>query len=175
MKLPTRRASALNFVATRSCKAAAGCRGCRGVGKVCFDCLFCAFAGAAVNEDFCMLSRWTKLFRIRMHKFGNLLPCGSLVLMKRDDGSDSTLLRSRATSSRAADAFTTPRCIVTSSDNLVFLNTVEGMCAFFVFVFFLPAHNHMPLYLAQRKAQVSRSYERHQASRATFRPNTSSL
>jgi hypothetical protein len=46
--------------------------------------------------------------------------------MKRDDGTDSTLLRSRATNSRAADAFTTPRLVLTSADRITFLNAVQG-------------------------------------------------
>jgi hypothetical protein len=61
-----------------------------------------------------------------MQKSSQHFPSGTIVVMKRDDGTDSTLLRSRATNSRAADAFTTPRLVLTSADRITFLNAVQG-------------------------------------------------
>lgn len=61
-----------------------------------------------------------------MQKSSQHFSSGSIVIMKRDDGTDSTLLRCRATNSRAADAFTTPRLVLTSADRITFLNAVQG-------------------------------------------------
>ncbi len=61
-----------------------------------------------------------------MQKSSNHISSGSIVVIKRDDGTDSTLLRCRATNSRAADAFTTPRLALTSADQITFLNAVQG-------------------------------------------------
>jgi len=61
-----------------------------------------------------------------MQKSSNHIPSGGIVVIKRDDGTNSTLLRCRATNSRAADAFTTPRLALTSADQITFLNAVQG-------------------------------------------------
>jgi hypothetical protein len=64
---------------------------------------------------------------------GRIAP-GSIVCVRRDDGGDATLLRRRATSSRAADCFVTPKAVVTAADNLTFLRTVAAEGATFALV-----------------------------------------
>ena len=59
---------------------------------------------------------------------------GSSVCIKRDDGSDRTLLRSRPTNSRADDAFVTPKVTVSGDDRLVLLQTATAEGAAFSFV-----------------------------------------
>ena len=54
------------------------------------------------------------------------IPTGSAVRIKRDDGSDRTLLRSRPTNSRADDAFVTPKAPITGDDRLVLLETTSA-------------------------------------------------
>jgi len=54
------------------------------------------------------------------------IPAGSAVRIKRDDGSDRTLLRSRPTNSRADDAFVTPKAPITGDDRLVLLETTSA-------------------------------------------------
>jgi hypothetical protein len=56
---------------------------------------------------------------------------GSLVCLRRDDGSDATLLRQRPTSSRAADAFVVPKVVLTAADRLTYLKTVSAEGAAF--------------------------------------------
>jgi hypothetical protein len=69
-----------------------------------------------------------------MSKSSKHIPSGSIVVLKRDDGADSTLLRSRATNSRGADAFTKPRVALTSADRITFLNAVQGTRPFSKFL-----------------------------------------
>ena len=64
---------------------------------------------------------------------GRIAP-GSIVCVCRDDGADATLLRRRATSSRAADCFVTPKAVVTAADNLTFLRSVAAEGATFALV-----------------------------------------
>jgi hypothetical protein len=52
---------------------------------------------------------------------GSSIAPGSLVCIRRDDGTDATLLRRRPTVSRAADAFVTPKLVITAADRLMFL------------------------------------------------------
>ena len=51
------------------------------------------------------------------------IPVGSTVCIKRDDGSDRTLLRARPTNSRSDDAFVTPKTPIVGDERLVLLQT----------------------------------------------------
>jgi hypothetical protein len=59
---------------------------------------------------------------------------GSSVFIKRDDGSDRTLLRSRPTNSRSDDAFVTPKVTISGDDRLVLLQTATAEGTAFSFV-----------------------------------------
>ena len=61
-----------------------------------------------------------------MARDSSSIPQGSVVRLRRDDGADVTLLRQRPTSSRTADAFVTPKIVLTSADRLTFLQTVAA-------------------------------------------------
>jgi hypothetical protein len=64
---------------------------------------------------------------------GHFAP-GSLVCLRRDDGTDSTLLRRRPTSSRTPDAFVSPKVVLTGADRLTYLQTVTADGAAFALV-----------------------------------------
>ena len=49
-----------------------------------------------------------------------------MLQLRRNDGSDSTLLRNRPTNSRSDDAFVKPKLSLSSADSVAFLQTVEG-------------------------------------------------
>ena len=51
---------------------------------------------------------------------------GPVVRIKRDDGSDRTLLRCRATLGRSDDAFVVPAVSISADDRLVFLRSVSA-------------------------------------------------
>ena len=53
----------------------------------------------------------------------------------RDDGTDSTLLRVRPTTSRSADAFVKPNVRLSGADPVAFLQTLEGFSRDFVSLF----------------------------------------
>jgi hypothetical protein len=54
------------------------------------------------------------------------IPVGSTVCIKRDDGSDRTLLRSRPTNSRSDDAFVAPKTPIVGDERLVLLQTTSA-------------------------------------------------
>ena len=54
------------------------------------------------------------------------IPVGSTVCIKRDDGSDRTLLRARPTNSRSDDAFVTPKTPIIGDERLVLLQTTSA-------------------------------------------------
>jgi hypothetical protein len=59
------------------------------------------------------------------------VPLGSAVCIRRDDGTDGTLLRARPTISRSDDAFVAPKVEITSDDRLQLLQiTAAEGCAF---------------------------------------------
>ena len=62
------------------------------------------------------------------------LPLGSAVCIKRDDGSDRTLLRVRPTNSRADDAFVVPKVAITGDDRLQLLQNTAAEGASFSLV-----------------------------------------
>ena len=49
-----------------------------------------------------------------------------MLQVRRDDGTEYTLLRKRPTNSRSADAFVEPKLSVGSTDTVAFLEAVEG-------------------------------------------------
>jgi hypothetical protein len=62
---------------------------------------------------------------------GKDVPLGSAVCIRRDDGTDRTLLRARPTNSRSDDAFVAPKVAITSDDRLQLLQrTAAEGCAF---------------------------------------------
>ena len=53
-----------------------------------------------------------------------------MLQLRRNDGSDSTLLRKRPTNSRSDDAFVKPKLSLSSADSVAFLQTVEGQAQY---------------------------------------------
>jgi hypothetical protein len=51
---------------------------------------------------------------------------GSVVRIKRDDGTDETLLRCRPTCSRSDDAFVVPAVLISGDDELVFVKSISA-------------------------------------------------
>ena len=61
-----------------------------------------------------------------MSNAGKDIPLGSTVCVRRDDGTDHTLLRVRPTNSRSADAFLVPNVVISSDDRLELLQRVAA-------------------------------------------------
>ncbi len=82
---------------------------------LCKSCCCCPYAKAAAAA-----------LMIKLPGAGALgcITLDSQLYLRRDDGSDVTLLRRRATSSRAADALLSPKVVITGADRSTYLHIV---------------------------------------------------
>jgi hypothetical protein len=93
-----------------------------------------------------------------------------MLQLRRNDGSDSTLLRKRPTNSRSDDAFVKPKLSLSSADSVAFLETVEGQvqCLRSRIYLMISMFNSF----SQRKERSSPWSKRPRARRATCSPST---